>query len=338
MTGMPPPGGLESVACDLCGGVATTTVTSTRDHAHGVEGDFLVVSCDRCGLHYLNPRPDPAHIGACYPSDYYAFAAPSLPATAESLRSRLRRLIRSNRLLSNVARIAPSLRDATRDRALADDMPGWVKPGKVLDVGCGSGAFLDGMADNGWTSFGIEPSAAAAAAARAKGHTVACQSATEPVDAELAAHMFDVIHMSHALEHVHSPTQALTRLHPLLRPGTGRLIVEVPNVESLLTYWYGELGLAFDTPRHLYLFSPDTLVRALRKCGFEIVSLRHVARPTQFTRCMRLLSERATPARWQTPAARALDDPTLLQALEPLARYAADNQLGGAIRAVALRH
>lgn len=329
--------GLEFVACDLCGGEATTPLTSTRDHAHGVAGLFQVVRCDACGLCFLNPRPDAAHIGACYPNDYYAYAtAPDAPDT-RSLRRRLRRLIRSSRLLSAAARQLPPLRDAAADRALADDLPDWVKPGKVLDVGCGSGAFLDGMADNGWAAFGIEPSPAAAAAARAKGHTVACQSATEPVDDALARHSFDVIVMSHALEHVHSPTQALGRLHPLLTPDTGRLIVEVPNVESLLTYWYGELGLAFDTPRHLYLFGPDTLRRTLETCGYTLVSMRHVARPVQFARCLRLLAETATPACWRDAATRTLDDPALLRALEPLARYAEAHQVGGAIRAVALR-
>lgn len=329
--------GLESVACDLCGGEATTPLTTTRDHAHGVAGIFQVVRCDACGLCFLNPRPDAAHIGACYPNDYYAYAAAPRGAQSPSIRQRLRRLIRSNRVLSAAARRLPPLRDAATDRALADDVPGWVKPGKVLDVGCGSGAFLDGMTDNGWSGFGIEPSPAAAEAARAKGHTVACQSATEPIDDTIAREVFDVILMSHALEHVHSPTRALARLEPLLKRGTGRLIVEVPNIESLLTYWYGELGLAFDTPRHLYLFSPATLQKTLETAGFELVSLRHVARPIQFTRCLRLLTEAATPTYWRDTATRTLDDPALLRALEPLARYAEAQQLGGAIRAVALR-
>lgn len=329
--------GLESVACDLCGSEQTSFVTTTTDHAHDVAGTFHVVRCDACGLHFLNPRPDAAHIGSCYPGDYYAYQASPPAAHAPTWRRRARRLVRSNRLLSAVARALPALRDAGRDPGLADDMPDWVRPGAVLDVGCGSGAFLDGMADNGWTGFGIEPSHAAADAARAKGHTVACQTATEPFDAVLAARTFDLIVMSHALEHVHSPTRALARLHAVLKPQTGRLIVEVPNLESLLTYWFGELGLAFDTPRHLYFFDPRTLRRALETSGFEVVSLRHVARPVQFTRCLTQLAATATPAAWRESARQSLDDPALRRALEPLADYAARRAAGGAIRAVALR-
>lgn len=328
---------IETVACDLCGSSATIPVTPTSDHAHGVEGVFQVVRCTACGLHFLNPRPTPEHIGACYPGNYYAYSAPLRAVPSRTPRRRLKRLIRSSRLLSLVARRIPPLRSATRDRDLADDDIGWIKPGKVLDVGCGAGAFLDGMTDNGWAGFGIEPSSSAAAAASAKGHTVVCQSVLEPIGETLSQHQFDVILMSHALEHVHSPTHALARLRPLLRPESGHLIIEVPNVESLLTYWFGELGLAFDTPRHLYMFSPDTLRRLLEKSGFEVRSMRHIARPVQFVRCLRLLAGTATPEAWRTAASESLDDPALLRALAPLARHAANRGLGGAIRAVAFR-
>ncbi|MBT9566878.1 MAG: class I SAM-dependent methyltransferase [Thiobacillus sp.] len=313
------------------------SVASTKDHAHGVEGMFQVVRCTVCGLHYLNPRPTPEHIGSCYPGDYYAYTAPSRSVPSPTARRRLKRLVRRSRLLSSVARRIPSLRNAAVDHDLADDIEGWIKPGKVLDVGCGAGAFLDGMVDNGWTGFGIEPSSPAAAAAAAKGHAVVCQSVTEPIGERLSQHRFDIILMSHALEHVHSPTRALAHLKPLLHPDSGHLIIEVPNVESLLTYWFGELGLAFDTPRHLYMFSPETLRQLLEKNGFEVRSMRQIARPIQFARCLRLLADIATPEAWRAAAGRSLDDPGLLRALEPLARHASEHGLGGAIRAVAVR-
>jgi hypothetical protein len=143
--------------------------------------------------------------------------------------------------------------------------------------------------------------------------------------------------MSHSLEHVHSPAQALANLRPLLRPETGRLIIEVPNLESMLTYWFGELSLAFDTPRHLYMFSPHTLNRLLEKTGFDVLSVRHIARPVQFVRCVRLLSEERTPTAWSDAAERSLSDSELLGALQPLASLAMERGWGGAIRVVAGR-
>lgn len=328
---------LQHVACDLCGGTDTAQVTRSSDHEHGVAGQFNVVRCTRCGLHYLNPRPAPDSIGACYPHDYYAYAAAGSERASPRFKQRIKRLIRSSPALSTVARQIAPLRHLAADSAIAADIADWIKPGKVLDVGCGSGAFLDGMLENGWATFGIEPSAPAAAVSRAKGHAVLCQSATDALDEKLAAQLFDIILMSHSLEHVHSPTEALAHLRPILQPGTGHLIIEVPNVESLLTYWFGELGLAFDTPRHLYLFSPDTLRAQLEKAGFEVCSVRHVSRPMQFVRCLRLLSEASTPASWRSAASATLEDPAALQALKSLATLASTKNMGGSIRAVAIR-
>lgn len=328
---------LENTSCDSCGESQASLVTESRDHEHGVEGVFNVVRCDGCGLHYLNPRPTPDAIGQCYPGDYYAYSGGSVDPVGPNLKGRLKKLIRRHRPLSALAGMIGPLRHLATDSAIADDIPGWVRPGNVLDVGCGSGGFLDSMRENGWTTFGIEPGEIAAGLAREKGHQIVCQSATDSLGDVLADRLFDLVLMSHSLEHVHSPTRALANLRPLIKPETGHLIIEVPNLESLLTYWFGELGLAFDTPRHLYMFSPGTLCKLLEKTGFEVRAIRHIARPIQFVRCLRLLSKAHTPQKWAEAAEASLSGNELLSALQPLARLAADKGLGGAIRVIAVR-
>lgn len=328
---------LQTVGCDLCGASQVSLVTHSTDHEHGVDGVFSVVRCDGCGLHYLNPRPAPEAIGQCYPGDYYAYSGGRVQSVGPGLKIRIKQLIRANRSLSTLVGMIKPLRHLATDMAIADDLPGWVKPGKVLDVGCGVGAFLDTMQENGWGTAGIEPGEVAADRAREKGHQIVCQSATDPLDDAFSGQLFDLVLMSHSLEHVHSPTQALENLRPLLRPETGRLIIEVPNLESMLTYWFGELSLAFDTPRHLYMFSPDTLTRILEKTGFKVLSMRHIARPAQFVRCLRLLSKDHTPMEWSETAARSFNDSELLGAFQPLAQLAMDKGWGGAIRVVAGR-
>lgn len=328
---------LESVCCDLCGKTAETLVTHSTDHEHGISGVYNVVRCNHCGLHYLNPRPSPESISQCYPGHYYAYSGITGSKEPPRIKQRIKTAVRASPLLSAVIKHIGPWRHAAVDAELAGDIPQWIKPGKVLDVGCGSGAFLDSLRDNGWTTFGIEPSEAAAALARAKGHTVFCQSVTESLGRELAENLFDVVMMSHSLEHVHSPTRALENLRPLLKPVTGHLIIEVPNVESVLTYLFGELSLAFDTPRHLYMYSPDTLTKLLEKAGFEVQSMRHIARPVQFVRCLRLLSETATAKDWRPFAEKFLEDKKLPLALKPLAQLAEESHMGGAIRVVATR-
>ena len=65
---------MEKTDCDFCGADDTAPVYLGRDRLHGLPGTFPLVRCRRCGLMYLNPRPDRDEIGRYYPSDYISFA------------------------------------------------------------------------------------------------------------------------------------------------------------------------------------------------------------------------------------------------------------------------
>jgi len=331
---------LEAVPCDQCGRDDATCVAESRDRDHGVQGLFQVVKCNHCGLTYMNPRPTPQTIGNCYPTDYYAYGQPEkmIQRPKDSISSRIKLTIRRSRLLSALVSTIPRLRHMARDSHLAEDIIGWIAPGKVLDVGCGAGGFLDDMRATGWATYGIEPSSGAARIANENGHCVSAQSILDPLPKEFEASRFDLIWMSHSLEHVHAPTQTMETVARLLKPNCGYLVVEVPNVESALTLFFGEIGLAFDTPRHLYLFGPQTLSALLKKTGFEIVSIRHISRPRQFIRCINFLIADHTPKNWQTQAQKLMQDPGLSRSLTPLAEFVDEMKLGGAIRVVARLH
>jgi SAM-dependent methyltransferase len=324
---------LEEVPCDLCGGNDAVTVTQSEDYWHGLPGQFNIVRCRQCGLIYLSPRPTPHVIGSFYPSDYYAFGAPG-QGDRDGLRKQIKRRIRASRWLSTIATHLPVLQAAARDEYIKDDIPEWIPPGTVLDVGCGSGAFLDTMSDVGWRTVGLEPNPAAAATARERGHEVFCQIATEPLPSDT---LFDLIVVSHTLEHVHSPRLVLTSLNRLLRPVTGRLLIEVPNVESLFTKLFHGLGTAYDTPRHLYLFSPSTLQRLLVETGFAVRRIRHRSSPQQIVKSLVLVCKLFPIADTQDAAQSILADPELLAAFQPLVDLAQVRHEGGALRVVAVR-
>jgi 2-polyprenyl-3-methyl-5-hydroxy-6-metoxy-1,4-benzoquinol methylase len=329
---MPPEIEIEYVSCDLCGADQIERVAELQDYWHDVPGTFTVVRCRQCTLHYLNPRPTPASLDALYPNDYYAYAP--RPALVDGARTRIKRAVRANRWLSAVANWIPPLRDAVRDALIRDDIPEWIPPGAALDIGCGSGVALDLLKDMGWRTAGLEPSAAAADSARQSGHEVFCQSATDPLP---AGRTYDLIIASHVLEHVHSPTRMLTQVRPLLTPGTGRMIIEVPNLDSLFTRLFQGMATAFDTPRHLYMYSPATLQALLAKAGFDIVRLRHRSGPSQMIKSLTMVSRRFPLAGHAADVEAHLQSPEVRSAFQPIADLATARGMGGALRVVVSR-
>jgi len=136
--------------------------------------------------------------------------------------------------------------------------------GTVLDVGCGSGAFLARMRTLGWQVAGVEPDpAAAATAARVHGLDV------EASLANFAHRQFDAITMHHVIEHLPDPAAEVKALAARLAPG-GRLAIVTPNIHSLGRRRFGASWVHWDPPRHLWLFSRPALNRVVTEAGLEV--------------------------------------------------------------------
>jgi 2-polyprenyl-3-methyl-5-hydroxy-6-metoxy-1,4-benzoquinol methylase len=130
--------------------------------------------------------------------------------------------------------------------------------GKLLDVGCGTGAFLLAMKESGWEVKGLEPDEKAKGLAQQKGLDVDDSS----VLFSLPENSFDVITLWHVLEHVHELHSYMEQLRKLLRP-KGVLFIAVPNYTSGDAGHYGSAWAAYDVPRHLYHFSPASMHKLL---------------------------------------------------------------------------
>jgi SAM-dependent methyltransferase len=114
---------------------------------------------------------------------------------------------------------------------------------------------------------------------------------------ELAAQSFDVITMWQALEHVHAPLEVLRAAHRLLAPG-GKLVVEVPNIDSLPFRWFGRAWFGLDLPRHLTHFAPQTLVQMVEKAGFYPGPVRMVRHSDWLRSSARLACRDDAAPRW----------------------------------------
>ena len=348
------PSRCDVVACDLCGGHNTTMVLTAPDRNWSMHaGEHLagsprgrtyppsagqtwkLVKCDVCDLTFLNPRPSAVALGQHYPGDYYAFSPAAAPARAGvTIKQRLRRFLRSQRGLFAALQRTPL---ASRLHDPITRVVGWMPTGRVLDVGCGSGEALNDLADLGWETWGVELDPKAAARATNSGHRMWTGS-LENCDVPDAS--VDVVRMVHVLEHVPSPTETLTAIRRVLRPG-GLLLIEVPNISHVLSAAFRDYSWSVDLPRHFYHFSPETLPKVVKNVGLNVQRVETIANPRYLIQSVHLalmdqtgfgsklgLSDEAWDAR---------RDAELLESLRPFCRILEARGQGSSIRLVAKR-
>jgi SAM-dependent methyltransferase len=236
----------EEPACSLCGAHDGRPLVEGPDPSADGNGFwFAVVQCQGCGLCYTCPRPSPETIGQFYPTAYGPYKGSHM------------------RPISWRARWFGPPDEPRKEH----DLFAKHGQGRLLDFGCGAGGFLAQMAQHGWNVCGIDVSEESVKRIRDQlGIKALAGSLPHP---DLRPGSFDVITMWHALEHVHWPAEVLRETHRLLAPG-GRLIIAVPNIDSLAFRWFGSAWFGLDLPRHLTHFAPWTLHLMLEKAGFRV--------------------------------------------------------------------
>lgn len=230
---------------------------------------YRVVSCESCGLRYTRPLPSHEEVIALYPDAYYGGAPDGGTEGAKDDSGDSAGDF--NRDLVPWERVRLLLHEgvmAHRRRSLRS-----AKVGRVLDVGCGDGDFLAGLARRGWEASGTDLSPPAVARARAKGLTVhegLLEQLDSPDGSGFPDEPFDAITLWHVLEHLAEPRTALRTVHRWLRP-EGVLVIEVPDSASWTLQWCGAQWFPLDVPRHLQHFTPRTLEELLEREGFRVM-------------------------------------------------------------------
>jgi len=135
---------------------------------------------------------------------------------------------------------------------------------RILDIGCGTGSFLDFMKKKGYEVLGVENNKIAKAACLKKDLKVLVS------ESDLDAQKFDLISLWHVLEHLERPDQNLSKYSEILHDD-GTLVVAVPNFESHDRLYYQGDWAALDVPRHLWHFTPQGLKKLAQENGFECV-------------------------------------------------------------------
>jgi len=245
------------VLCPVCSSDQWHPVFTAHDLIHETSTrSFPVVECAGCGLGRTDFGRDPPDLASIYPADYIYH---------EGTGSRSRSF--SRRASERAARAIGSLGYwRWCDPKYADFEERGATPGLVLDVGCGAGRYLRRLADLGWKVRGIEPSSAAAAAARRDGfavETATAEGAVYPVAT------LDLITMYHSLEHCDRPQLVIEHSVRALKHG-GVIAIALCNFDSPGRRFFGAAWPLLEIPRHRYHFTPASLSRLVERSGARV--------------------------------------------------------------------
>lgn len=267
--------------CVLCGRKGQTVYTNQRDYLFGASGLWSFKKCpdQECGLIWLDPMPIEEDISKAY-ANYYTHSTAQSSDQAGYLRRIYRTMKRGYRAEKYGYREAPSIRSFGKllyllplRRSEADGEARFlsaVAEGSLLDVGCGSGIWLSSMRDLGWQAEGVDFDQNAVDVARKQGLKVRCGALEQQ---GYPSESFDAVTLNHVIEHVPDPVGTLTECARILRRGA-KLVVSTPNTASLGHKVFGEHWRGLEPPRHLHIFSENSLVRALRLAGFDEIAFR----------------------------------------------------------------
>jgi 2-polyprenyl-3-methyl-5-hydroxy-6-metoxy-1,4-benzoquinol methylase len=260
-----------------------------EDRLFSAPGRWRMVRCSgsACGLLWLDPAPLPEDLALAYES-YYTHALPAArPLVVRTLlrwvkeghyATRFGYVVRGvtmKRILALALRARPQLTEGLDNLILRlPPCPG----GRVLDIGCGEGRTLEQLRDLGWQVEGVDFDPRAVRSAEMRGIRARLGTLA---DQHYPDTSFDAVVHSHVIEHVPDPVAFLAECRRVLRPG-GRLMLLTPNAKGLGHARFGADWRGLEPPRHLQVFTPDSLRRAAETAGLRVGTLDTTAAGAAF--------------------------------------------------------
>jgi ubiquinone/menaquinone biosynthesis C-methylase UbiE len=245
----PDPSVFETIGCYYCGETACTDFVSAQDDLTGKPGNFRFVTCNNCGLAYQTPRIRVEHIPAWYDDEYISHRKKTNWGILTPLYNR-----------------AMNKHDRDKDALISR----YVKLGpesQVVDVGCGSGTFLARIHDHyGSQVSGVD--------FKNLTHLPSFQHVKFHhglfYEQNLPENAFDLVTMWHFLEHDYDPVRTLATARNLLKPD-GRLIIEIPRLDSVTFRMYRERWPGLQAPQHTVLYTKQMLLKFIERSDLEVV-------------------------------------------------------------------
>ncbi|NNK39212.1 MAG: class I SAM-dependent methyltransferase [Winogradskyella sp.] len=208
--------------------------------------EFQLIYDKDLGLLKTHPQPLEIDLPRYYKSEAYI----SHTNAKRNLFERLYHVVRSY-MLKRKLRLLNSLKTPNKS---------------VLDIGCGTGDFLNEALQKGWQVIGVEPNPKARELANAKTNNSVYDNSQL---SKLNNKRFDIITMWHVLEHVVDYNDYFNIAYRLLKDN-GYFILALPNFKSLDAEHYGEFWAGYDVPRHLWHFSKDAIIKISEEHQFRV--------------------------------------------------------------------
>lgn len=240
---------LEPVSCYYCGEAACTELVTAQDDLTGKPGSFRFVTCQGCGLAYQTPRIPIEDIPEWYDGEYISHRKKTNwgPLTWFYNRAMDKHDRDKDRLISRYIKLGPESR--------------------VLDVGCGAGTFLARLAQrHGAHCDGVD--------FKDLTHLPSYQQFQFHqglfYEQDLSDSSFDLVTMWHFLEHDYDPFRTLATARRILKDD-GRLIIEVPRLDSVSFRLFRERWPGLQAPQHTVLFTKAMLLKFVERAGLELI-------------------------------------------------------------------
>jgi len=227
----------------------STTFLKVKDHSVSGE-EFQLIQNKTYGFLETSPQPEAKRLSDYYNTEDYI----SHTDSKRNLFEKVYHLVRSISLKKKL-KLINSFQSLEKN---------------LLDVGCGTGDFLQVAQQNNWNISGIEPNEQARQIANRKTNNSVFDS--EQL-ARFKNHSFDVITLWHVLEHLPNLEQQVLTLKTLLKVN-GILIVAVPNHKSNDAEHYKNFWAAYDVPRHLWHFNQDSISKLFALQNMQVVKTK----------------------------------------------------------------
>jgi 2-polyprenyl-3-methyl-5-hydroxy-6-metoxy-1,4-benzoquinol methylase len=257
--------------CPICKSNKIEMCYSGILNIHVSSENFSVLKCNNCSHAFTFPLPELKTFTALYGDDYYSYNI-NIDHYNDKIKFKIKKLLYANdnkNLISNGIRsfignqvsIFPKLKKSNPNL-------------KILDIGCGNGAFLSFMKALNLDTYGIDISSRAIETAKQNGHKVIFGTIEDTVFPD---DFFDIITINNVLEHLHDPVFVLKKINRMLKIG-GELIICVPNFDCFGRKSFGKEWDGLAIPWHIHHFTMKSLKNASKAANFLNTQEKYIYR------------------------------------------------------------